>query len=148
MTFNAWLLPNRARDADVTKNFSLLQAALLVTGGVVCLLSALRYHDLTTQAPFEVWMAIDNKAWKPTVNDVPLRIHYFTGAALTEGVEEHLLEGVPVKFIARRKQWRIVSSSATRLALMWRWKRYASISNNGCPKKTCGIMRKSVGSKM
>jgi predicted transcriptional regulator of viral defense system len=87
----------RARSAEITENYSLLQAALLVPKGVVCLLSALRYHDLTTQAPFEVWLAIDNKAWKPTVSDVPLRIHYFTGAALTEGVEEHLIDGVSVK---------------------------------------------------
>lgn len=93
----------RAKDAEVTENYSLLQAALLVPKGVVCLLSALRYHDLTTQAPFEVWMAIDNKAWKPTVGDVPLRIHYFTGAALTEGVEEHLIAGVPVKIYSAAK---------------------------------------------
>ena len=93
----------RAKDAEVTENYSLLQAALLVPKGVVCLLSALRYHELTTQAPFEVWLAIDNKAWKPTVGDVPLRIHYFTGAALTEGVEEHLIEGVPVKIYSAAK---------------------------------------------
>ncbi len=93
----------RAKDAGVTENFSLLQAALLVPKGVVCLLSALRYHDLTTQAPFEVWLAIDNKAWKPTVGDVPLRIHYFTGAALTEGIEEHTIEGVPVKIYSAAK---------------------------------------------
>lgn len=93
----------RAKDAEVTENYSLLQAALLVPKGVVCLLSALRYHELTTQAPFEVWLAIDNKAWKPTVSDVPLRIHYFTGAALTEGVEEHSIEGVPVKIYSAAK---------------------------------------------
>ena len=93
----------RAKDADVTENYSLLQAALLVPKGVVCLLSALRYHELTTQAPFEVWLAIDNKAWKPTVSDVPLRIHYFTGAALTEGIEEHSIEGVPVKIYSAAK---------------------------------------------
>lgn len=93
----------RAKDAEVTENYSLLQAALLVPKGVVCLLSALRYHELTTQAPFEVWLAIDNKAWKPTVSDVPLRIHYFTGAALTEGIEEHTMEGVPVKIYSAAK---------------------------------------------
>ena len=93
----------RAKDADVTENYSLLQAALLVPKGIVCLLSALRYHDLTTQAPFEVWMAIDNKAWRPTVGDVPLRIHYFTGAALTAGVEAHTIEGVPVKIYSAAK---------------------------------------------
>lgn len=93
----------RARNAEITENYSLLQAALLVPKGVVCLLSALRYHDLTTQAPFEVWLAIDNKAWKPTVSNAPLRIHYFTGAALTEGVEEHQIDGVSVKIYSAAK---------------------------------------------
>ena len=87
----------RAKDAEITEYHTLLEAALLTPKGVVCLLSALRFHDLTTQAPFEVWMAIDNKSWRPTTSDVPLRIHYFSGRALTEGVERHEIEGVPVK---------------------------------------------------
>jgi predicted transcriptional regulator of viral defense system len=93
----------RARRAELTENHSLLEAALLAPKGVVCLLSALRFHDLTTQAPFEVWMAIDNKSWRPTTTDVPLRIHYFSGRALTEGVESHEIEGVPVKIYGAAK---------------------------------------------
>ena len=64
---------------------------------MVCLLSALRLHDLTTQAPFEVWLAIDNKAGTPKVDYPPLRIVRFSGAALTEGVEEHIVDGVTVR---------------------------------------------------
>ncbi|MBF0108700.1 MAG: type IV toxin-antitoxin system AbiEi family antitoxin domain-containing protein [Magnetococcales bacterium] len=64
---------------------------------IVCLLSALRFHDLTTQSPFEVWLAIPNKARAPRVEYPPLRIVRFSGAALTEGVQEHLVEGVPVR---------------------------------------------------
>ncbi len=93
----------RAKDAEITEHYSLLQAALLVPKGVVCLLSALRFHDLTTQAPFEIWLAIGNKAWRPAVREVPLRLHFFSGAALTEGVEEHLLAGVPVKIYSAAK---------------------------------------------
>jgi predicted transcriptional regulator of viral defense system len=93
----------RAKDAEITEYHTLLQAALLAPKGVVCLLSALRFHDLTTQAPFEVWMAIDNKFWRPTTGDVPLRIHYFSGKALTEGVERHEIEGVPVKIYSAAK---------------------------------------------
>jgi len=93
----------RAKEAEVTEFHTLLQAALLVPTGVICLLSALRFHDLTTQAPFEVWLAIDNKAWRPTSSKVPLRIHYFSGVALREGVEQHEIEGVPVKIYSAAK---------------------------------------------
>jgi len=93
----------RAKEAEITEYHTLIEAALLVPKGVVCLLSALRFHDLTTQAPFEVWMAIGNKSWRPTTGDVPLRIHYFSGRALTEGVERHEIEGVPVNIYSAAK---------------------------------------------
>jgi predicted transcriptional regulator of viral defense system len=64
---------------------------------VVCLLSALAYHDLTRKAPPEVWMAIDRKARLPSVGDLAIRFVRFSGAALNEGVEEHAVEGVPVR---------------------------------------------------
>ncbi len=64
---------------------------------MVCLLSALRFHDLTTQAPHEVWMAIDVKARRPKEEILPLRIVRFSGEALTAGVGEHEVEGVGVK---------------------------------------------------
>lgn len=65
--------------------------------GVVCLLSALRFHGLTTQAPFEVWLAIGNKSLAPKLDFPPLRIVCFSGAALTEGVEEHVVDGVIIR---------------------------------------------------
>lgn len=93
----------RAKEAEITENHSLAQTALLVPQGTICLLSALRFHGLTTQAPFEVWIAIDNHAWRPTITDVPLRIHYFSGKALSEGVEQHRIEGVTIKIYSAAK---------------------------------------------
>lgn len=93
----------RAAQAEETEYHPWAQAALLVPQGVVCLMSALRFHELATQAPFEVWLAIGNKAWRPTVTDVPLRIHYFSGLSLTSGLEEHQLAGVPVKIYSAAK---------------------------------------------
>jgi predicted transcriptional regulator of viral defense system len=61
------------------------------------LLSALRFHGLTTEAPFEVWLGIDAKARLPKVEYPPLRIVRFSGPALTEGVEEHVIRGVTVR---------------------------------------------------
>ena len=84
-------------DAEADEHQSLLEACKRVPHGVVCLLSALRFHRLTTQAPFEVWLAIDGKARRPRVEYPPLRIVRFSGPALTEGVEEHTIRGVAVR---------------------------------------------------
>jgi predicted transcriptional regulator of viral defense system len=82
---------------DITEHHSLVEAARRVPHGVVCLLSALRFHDLTTQQPFEVWLAIDSKARAPKPEGVKLRIARFSGPALTEGVESHVIEGTTVR---------------------------------------------------
>lgn len=84
-------------DAEVTENHSLAEACRRVPHGVVCLLSALRFHGLTTQSPFEVWLAIDRKARRPKVDYPPLRIVRFSGSDLTAGVATHNVEGVTVK---------------------------------------------------
>jgi predicted transcriptional regulator of viral defense system len=84
-------------DADLTEHHSLAEVAKRVPAGVVCLLSALRIHDLTTQAPFEVWLALPSSARHPRLDWPPLRVMRFSGPALTEGVEEHIVEGVPVR---------------------------------------------------
>lgn len=81
----------------VSAHGTLAEVAQRVPKGVVCLLSALRFHGLTTQAPFEVWLAIDNKAAAPRLDYPPLRLVRFSGAALTEGIEEHVVDGVRVR---------------------------------------------------
>lgn len=84
-------------DADVTEHHMLVEACKRVPHGVVCLLSALQFHELTTQAPFEIWLALHPKARHPKVFDLPLRIVRFSGNALTEGIEEHVVERVMVR---------------------------------------------------
>src|SRR3989338_7960080 len=86
-------LPGRG----VSAQGSLSEVSRKVPKGGVCLLSALRFHGLTTQAPFEVWLAVENKAVKPKLDYPPLRIVRFSGAAFTEGVEEHVVDGVTVR---------------------------------------------------
>ena len=81
----------------VTENHGLALAAAAVPHGVVCLLSALQYHGIGTQLPAEVWMAIDRRARRPALAYPPLRIVRYTGAALTEGVENHRVEGREVR---------------------------------------------------
>ncbi len=84
-------------DRSISEHSSLAEVAKKHPQVIVCLLSALRFHDLTTQSPFEVWLAIPNKARIPRLDYPLLRIVRFSGAALSEGVEEHLVNGVPVR---------------------------------------------------
>ena len=90
-------------DSEITEHHSLAEACKRVPKGVVCLLSALQYHDITTQAPFEVWLAIGEKAWKPRIDYPPLRIVRFSQATLNAGVEDHQIEGVPVRVFSPAK---------------------------------------------
>ena len=92
-----------SRTTNRANNAPLVEACRLVPRGVVCLLSALQFHGLTTQAPFEVWMAIAEKARQPRVDYPPLRIVRFSGAALTSSVQEHIVEGVTVRVFAPAK---------------------------------------------
>lgn len=84
-------------DADLTEHHSLAEASRRVPRGIVCLLSALDYHGMTSQLPHEVWLAIDRKARLPVVDSPRVRIVRFSGEAMTAGVIEVTIEGVPVK---------------------------------------------------
>ncbi|MGM0554541.1 MAG: type IV toxin-antitoxin system AbiEi family antitoxin domain-containing protein [Pseudomonadota bacterium] len=84
-------------DRPVSENTALAEATRKHPRAVVCLLSALRFHNLTTQSPFEVWLAIPNKARAPRIDYPALRIVRFSDPLLAEGVEEHLIEEVPVR---------------------------------------------------
>jgi predicted transcriptional regulator of viral defense system len=90
-------------EVPLTENRTLAEACQRVPRGIVCLLSALRFHDLTTQLPSEVWLAVDRRAWRHREKDIPLRIVRFSGAALMAGIEEHAVEGVPVKVCSPAK---------------------------------------------
>jgi predicted transcriptional regulator of viral defense system len=84
-------------DAEVSEHQSLLEACKRVPRGVICLLSALRFHGLTTQAPFEVWLAIADNARVPRVEYPPLRIVRFSRSALTTGIDQPVIDGVPLR---------------------------------------------------
>ena len=86
----------RLANAQITEHQTLAEVGKAIPNGVVCLLSALRFHDLTTQAPFEVWMAIDVKAHLPKTT-LPIKFVRFSGYALSDGIETHTVDGVDVK---------------------------------------------------
>lgn len=84
-------------DAQLDVSHSLAEAAKRTPKGVVCLVSALAFHGLTDQLPRKVWMAIGQKDWTPKPDGAPIRVIRFTESLLAEGVETHMIEGVPVK---------------------------------------------------
>lgn len=83
--------------SPVTEHETLAAVAVRVPRGVVCLLSALRLHGLTTQAPAEVWIAIDRKARAPHEPELPIHVVRFSGAALTTGIETRRVGGVTIR---------------------------------------------------
>ena len=86
-----------------TEAHTLAQVAKRVPDGVFCLLTALRFHGLTTQSPAEVWIALAEKARRPRLDYPRLRVARFSGHALTEGVQEHRVEGVRVRVYSAAK---------------------------------------------
>jgi len=80
---------------DIHHGFA--EAAKLAPRGVVCLVSALAFHDLTDQIPAKVWIAIDRKHWKPRVGQPLIRFVSFAAKRLNDGVETHRIEGISVR---------------------------------------------------
>ncbi|MBF0391523.1 MAG: type IV toxin-antitoxin system AbiEi family antitoxin domain-containing protein [Alphaproteobacteria bacterium] len=83
-------------DSEFAAAHTLAEAARIVPHGVVCLLSALQFHQLTTQSPHLVWMMIGARKWAPTSSPVGLKIVRATGEALAAGIEHQTVEGVLV----------------------------------------------------
>jgi predicted transcriptional regulator of viral defense system len=92
-------LPNAPLDAS----HSLAEAAKLVPKGVICLQSALAYHDLTDRIPPSIWMAIGFKDWRPRITSPPIQIMRFGPKVFASGIEEHTIEGVTVRIYGAAK---------------------------------------------
>ena len=82
---------------EVGESEALVQVAKRVPEGVVCLLTALRFHDLTDQNPSKLWLAIDRKARQPQLEWPPLEVVWWSTKLLAYGVTKKTIEGVPVK---------------------------------------------------
>ena len=86
-----------AANAPLTEKRSYVEVARKAPKAVFCLLSACRFHELTTQNPREVWFAIASKAWPPRITSVKTRMVRFSGVAFTEGIEIHRYEGTDLR---------------------------------------------------
>lgn len=84
-------------NADVTENHTLAQVCARVPHGIICLVSALQFHGIGTQNPWQVWTLIENSARPPSLEYPPLQIVRASGAAFSEGTEERSIEGVTAR---------------------------------------------------
>lgn len=90
-------------DATPDPRHNLAEASALVPKGVICLTSALQFHELTLQMPSALWMAIDRSGWKPIVRYPPIRFVRFGTTSMSEGVERHEIDGVAVPIFGPSK---------------------------------------------
>lgn len=134
---------------DFDERQSLLETARRVPKGVLCLLSALRFHELMTQNPFEIWLAIEGTSRKPQIETLQLNVFRFSGAAFVEGIETNEIKGVrlriynPAKTVADcfkyrnkigldvaiealRDVWRLKKTTADKL---WHYAKVCRMSN-------------------
>lgn len=88
-----YVLPGRQPETHE----GLIVVARRAPKAVFCLLTALRYHDITTQAPFEVWLAVGHKDRAPSMDWPPLRVMRFSDLAMQAGVETHQEAGTAIR---------------------------------------------------
>jgi len=88
---------------DVPEDIGLALVATAAPGAIVCLLTALRVHGIGTQAPREIWIAVDRRAAKPRIDYPPVRVVRFSGRALTFGLETRKIGGIPVRIFSAAK---------------------------------------------
>ncbi|PIP59945.1 MAG: transcriptional regulator [Verrucomicrobia bacterium CG_4_10_14_3_um_filter_43_23] len=86
-----------ATDYDFTIHHSLVEVTALAPHAVICLLSALSFHDLTTQLPNHIYIGIPQRTRPPKIDTLSLRVFRFSEPALQNGIETHIIEGIPIK---------------------------------------------------
>ena len=93
----------RLTDAETTEHHGLAIAAAAVPSGVICLLSALQFHEIGTQLPRGVWLAIERRVRRPVLAYPELNVVRFSGQAFTAGIELHEIEGHVVRIYSPAK---------------------------------------------
>ncbi len=93
----------RLADAPVTELSSLAEVSKRVPSAVICLLSALQVHGLSTESPHAVWILIDRHARVPTIASPTLEVVRASGAAREHGIETRMVDGVKVRITTPAK---------------------------------------------
>ena len=87
----------RLADAEPTERYSIASVCARVPNAIVCLLSALQVHEIGTQLPRQVWIAIPHKARPPSRGNIGIHLVRFSGAALSCGLQDTKFEEVPAR---------------------------------------------------
>jgi len=90
-------------DSTMSAQRSIAEVALRAPRGVICLLSALRVHEIGTQAPFEIWLALPPGVAVPRIKSPAIRVVRMSGDALTQGIEKKNFDGVEVRVFSAAK---------------------------------------------
>jgi predicted transcriptional regulator of viral defense system len=93
----------RLADAPETEHLDLITVAAKVPDGVICLISALAFHGITTEVPHEVYLAVRHGKEQPRPDYPPLRVFRFSEETISAGVEKHKLEGIMVRLFSPAK---------------------------------------------
>jgi predicted transcriptional regulator of viral defense system len=93
----------RLADMPPLGNPDLVAVAATVPNGVLCLISALSFHELSTQIPHRVYLALKRGVEPPRLEHPPLRLFWFTGAMFTEGIERHSVDGLALQVYSPAK---------------------------------------------
>lgn len=93
----------RLADMPPVENIELAAAAMRVPDGVVCLISALSFHRITTEVPHEVYLAIPKGRQKPTLDYPPIRVFRFSYETYPAGIERHFAGGTEIKVYSMEK---------------------------------------------
>ena len=138
--------------AQASAQRSLAEVALRAPRGVICLLTALRVHEVGTQSPFQVWLALPPGATPPNIRHQQLKIARMSGASLTEGVEIIKVDGVDVRVFnaaktiadcfkfrnkigldvaleALREGWRERKATKVTMDALWRYAKVNRVGN-------------------
>ena len=86
-----------AETLPASEHISLLEVSQKVPKAVICLLSALKFHEIGTQVPHEVWIAIDVKAWAPRIDSPAVHIVRFSGDSLSFGIEKKRISSLEIR---------------------------------------------------
>jgi len=93
----------RLADLPALSSPDLVTVALKVPTGVICLISALAYHEITTQIPHEVHVTLPRGTEPPRLKHPPLRVFWFTGRSFTEGIETHKVDSIGLRVYSPEK---------------------------------------------
>lgn len=94
---------NRLTDRQLVSNIDIVTVAALIPRAVICLVSALAFHDITTQVPHTISIALEKGAETPRLNYPPITVQRFSGDTLTQGIQKHIVDDVGVRVYSLEK---------------------------------------------